>query len=88
MSKENGIEYYKQLFTKHPDIAEAYGADGIEPDTLGHSHKFVMFAMNELQCFFQLPAILEMKGHGVQPYLISKSTMATMKSLLKVLIRQ
>jgi len=55
MSKENGVEYYKQLFTKHPEIAEAYGADGIDPDSIGHSHKYVMFAMNELQCFFQLP---------------------------------
>jgi hypothetical protein len=55
MSKENAVEYYKQLFSKHKDVAEAYGADGIDVDSVGKSQKFIMLAMNELQCFFSLP---------------------------------
>lgn len=36
-------------------MAEAYGADGIDPDSIPHSNKFVMMAMNELQYFQDLP---------------------------------
>jgi len=36
-------------------VAEAYGADGIDPDSIPHSNKFVMMAVNELQYFVDLP---------------------------------
>ncbi|KAI6180946.1 GLOBIN domain-containing protein [Aphelenchoides besseyi] len=47
------------LFTKHPELAEPYDADGIDPDSLGHSQKFVMYGMSEMQYFFKLPESLE-----------------------------
>ncbi|KAI6206773.1 GLOBIN domain-containing protein [Aphelenchoides besseyi] len=49
----------RRLFTKHPELAEPYDADGIDPDSLGHSQKFVMYGMSELQYFFKLPESLE-----------------------------
>ncbi|CAD5219662.1 unnamed protein product [Bursaphelenchus okinawaensis] len=55
MGKDTVTEYHKQLFKKHPEMADHYGADGIDPDRLGASQKFVMFGSAELQYFFQLP---------------------------------
>ncbi|KAI6224807.1 GLOBIN domain-containing protein [Aphelenchoides besseyi] len=59
LDKSTATEFHKQLFTKHPELAEPYDADGIDPDSLGHSQKFVMYGMSELQYFFKLPESLE-----------------------------
>ncbi|KAI6220829.1 GLOBIN domain-containing protein [Aphelenchoides fujianensis] len=59
LTKETAPEFHKQLFKKHPDVAEAYGAEDIDPDSLGHSQKFVMYGMEVTQFFFKLPASLE-----------------------------
>ncbi|KAI6175364.1 GLOBIN domain-containing protein [Aphelenchoides bicaudatus] len=59
LSKNNATEFHKQLFTKHPELAEPYDADGIDPDSLSHSQKFVMYGMNEMQYFFKLPSSLK-----------------------------
>lgn len=44
-----------RLFTLHPELAEPYGADGIDPDSIVNSQKFIMYGMSELQYFFKLP---------------------------------
>uniref|UniRef100_A0A914I8D1 Globin family profile domain-containing protein n=2 Tax=Globodera TaxID=31242 RepID=A0A914I8D1_GLORO len=56
MGKPAAIDYYKELFSKHSDVAEAYG--GIEPDAVGRSQRYVMLAINELQAFVQMPTNL------------------------------
>ena len=52
LTKETAVDYYKILFSKHEDLANEYGIDA---DSVGHSQKFIMMAMSELQYFFQLP---------------------------------
>uniref|UniRef100_A0A0N5CGY4 GLOBIN domain-containing protein n=1 Tax=Strongyloides papillosus TaxID=174720 RepID=A0A0N5CGY4_STREA len=54
LNKNNAAEYYVQLFTLHPEMADYYGADGIEPESLCKSQKFIMQGMQEFQCFFRL----------------------------------
>lgn len=53
LKDDNNIPF--RLFKRHPELADAYGADGIDPDRLGASQKFVMYGSSELQYFFQLP---------------------------------
>lgn len=53
LSKDAGATYYKELFSKHSDVADAYG--GVDPDTVGKSQRYVMLAMNELGVLMQLP---------------------------------
>ena len=53
LGKDAGADYYKELFSKHPDVADAYG--GVDPDTVGRSQRYVMLAINELQALMQLP---------------------------------
>ncbi|CEF59409.1 Globin-like domain and Globin, structural domain-containing protein [Strongyloides ratti] len=54
LNRNNAAEYHIQLFTLHPEMAEFYGADGIDPDCLNKSQKFIMQGMEEFQCFFRL----------------------------------
>lgn len=51
--------YVLSLFSNHPEVAEAYGADGIDPDRIGNSQRFVLLAQSELQYFIQLPKTFE-----------------------------
>jgi len=53
LGKDPAIDYYKQLFSKYPDVCDAYG--GPDPDSIGRSQRFIMLAMNELQYFTTLP---------------------------------
>ncbi|KAH7725446.1 myoglobin [Aphelenchoides avenae] len=55
LSKGTAAEFHRQLFTLHPELAEPYGADGIDPDSIVNSQKFIMYGMSELQYFFKLP---------------------------------
>jgi hypothetical protein len=72
LNKNNATEFHTQLFKKHPELAEPYDADGIDPESLNHSQKFgkyikygvfyqflVMYGMSEMQYFFKLPDSLE-----------------------------
>uniref|UniRef100_A0A0N5A3H3 GLOBIN domain-containing protein n=1 Tax=Parastrongyloides trichosuri TaxID=131310 RepID=A0A0N5A3H3_PARTI len=54
LDKNTAPEYHVQLFTLEPEMAEYYGADGIDPDCLYSSQKFIMQGMNEIQSFFRL----------------------------------
>ncbi|KAI1732912.1 hypothetical protein Ddc_01814 [Ditylenchus destructor] len=53
VTKDSGADYYKELFTKHPQLGDLYGAP--DPDMIARAQKFIMFAMNELQFFISLP---------------------------------
>ncbi|CAD6193787.1 unnamed protein product [Caenorhabditis auriculariae] len=55
LTKDNAAEYFVQLFTKHPELAEHWNADGIDPDSLAKAQRFIMLGMQEMQLFFRLP---------------------------------
>ena len=46
------------MFKLHPELAEPYDAEGIDPDSVSNSQKFIMYGMNELQYFFRLPEVV------------------------------
>lgn len=49
------FNYFLRLFKLHPDCAEPYDAEDIDPDSVVHSQKFIMYGMSELNYFFRLP---------------------------------
>nr|CAD2199733.1 unnamed protein product [Meloidogyne enterolobii] len=53
LGKDAAADYYKELFSKHSDVADAYG--GVDPETVGRSQRYIMMAMNEIQALMQLP---------------------------------
>ncbi|PAV62196.1 hypothetical protein WR25_16995 [Diploscapter pachys] len=55
VTKDNAAEYFKQLFTKHRDIAEHYNAEDIDPDSILKSQRYIMMGMSEMQLFLRLP---------------------------------
>ncbi|PAV57247.1 hypothetical protein WR25_07747 [Diploscapter pachys] len=55
VTKDNAAEYFKQLFTKHRDIAEHYNAEDIDPDSILKSQRYIMMGMSEVQLFLRLP---------------------------------
>uniref|UniRef100_A0AC34G1A3 Globin family profile domain-containing protein n=1 Tax=Panagrolaimus sp. ES5 TaxID=591445 RepID=A0AC34G1A3_9BILA len=58
LGKDTAGEYHRQLFKLHPELAEAYDAEDIDPDAVLKSQKFIMYGMAELQYFFRLPDAL------------------------------
>uniref|UniRef100_A0A7E4V922 GLOBIN domain-containing protein n=1 Tax=Panagrellus redivivus TaxID=6233 RepID=A0A7E4V922_PANRE len=55
LSKATAVEYHKQLFQLHPELAEPYNAEDLDPESLQRSQKFIIQGMSELQNFFALP---------------------------------
>ncbi|CAJ0963179.1 unnamed protein product, partial [Mesorhabditis belari] len=59
LGRDNAAEYFRQLFTKHPELAKYYDAEDLDPDSLHKSQKFMMQGMQEMQIFFRLPDAID-----------------------------
>jgi hypothetical protein len=43
------------LFTLHPETAQYYDAEDLDPDMVAKAQKFIMYGQSEMRYFFQLP---------------------------------
>jgi hypothetical protein len=98
ITKETAGEYHRQLFTLHPEVANFYDAEDLDPDTICKSQKFIMMGQSELRYFFELPSsfgderswrssLANFKEHysdvGIPLYEFNKTTEPLLKALEK-----
>lgn len=54
MGRDTCAEFYRQLFTRHPELAKHFDAEDLDPDSIPRSQKFMMAGAQEMQFYFRL----------------------------------